>query len=88
MPGSVFSTILAMAIRAPVLPAETTTAALPSATASMARRMLVLRPPRKAVDGLASPATASGVWITVVTSRNAGRFANSGPIRCSSPKSR
>ena len=67
MPGSVFSTNLAIAIRAPVLPAETAAAASPSFTALIARRMLELRPWRSAIEGLASPATASGVWRSVVT---------------------
>ena len=44
MPGSIFRTSRAIAIRAPVLPAETTHAALPLATASSARRMLEFRP--------------------------------------------
>ena len=44
MPGSVLSTNLAIAIRAPVFPADTTQAALPCATASMASRMLEFRP--------------------------------------------
>ena len=61
-PGRVFSTTLAIAIRAPVLPAETAAAAAPSFTALIASRMLVLRPWRRATDGFASPATESGVW--------------------------
>ena len=40
MPGRVFSTNLAIAISAPVLPADTTPSARPSATASIASRML------------------------------------------------
>ena len=61
IPGSVFSTIFAIAISAPVLPAETTQSALPSATASIASRMLDRRPERNATDGLASASTTSGV---------------------------
>ncbi|MND06798.1 hypothetical protein D3C83_283950 [compost metagenome] len=40
MPGTVRSATLAMAIRAPVLPAEMIAEAVPSQTASMASRML------------------------------------------------
>ena len=40
MPGSVLSTNLAMAINAPVFPADTTELASPSQTALIARRML------------------------------------------------
>ena len=88
MPGSVFSTILAMAISAPVLPAETAAAASPSLTALMARRMLVLRPWRSAVEGLASPATASGVCRTAALCRSCGWLASSGSSRCASPNRR
>ncbi len=73
MPGSVFSTNFAIAIKAPVLPADTTQAACPFATASMASRMLDWRPARKATAGLASPATASGVWRISATAFSAGR---------------
>ncbi len=48
MPGSILKTNFAIAIRAPVLPAEMTASARPSATALMASRMLVLRPFLKA----------------------------------------
>ena len=71
-PGRVLSTTLAIAISAPVLPAETAAAAAPSFTALIASRMLVLRPCRRATEGLASPATESGVWCTVDRSRSLG----------------
>ena len=61
IPGSVFSTNFAIAISAPVLPAETMPQARPSATASIASRMLDCRPVRSAIDGLASSAIASSV---------------------------
>ena len=53
MPGRVLRTNLAIAISAPVLPPEITPAASPEPTASMANRMLELRPARNAADGLA-----------------------------------
>ena len=52
MPGSVFSTNFAIAISAPVLPADTTPSARPSATASIASRMLDRRPARSAMRRL------------------------------------
>ena len=52
IPGRVLSTNFAIAIRAPVLPAETAAAASPSFTALMASRMLELRPWRSAVRRL------------------------------------
>ncbi len=67
IPGRVFSTTLAMAMRAPVLPADTTPAASPSWTASMARRRLYRRPLRSAKEGLSFPETATSVWWTVHT---------------------
>ena len=61
MPGIVFSTNFAIAISAPVLPAETTPSARPSATASIASRILDRRAARNATDGFASSATTSSV---------------------------
>ena len=88
IPGSVFSTNFAIAISAPVLPAETTQSARPSATASIASRMLERRPARSAIDGLASSSTTSGVWCTVAALASRGSFASSGAMRASSPNSR
>jgi hypothetical protein len=85
MPGSVLNTIFAVAISAPVLPAETMPCASPAATASMARRMLELRPLRSAVEGLSSLVMTSVVCRIVDTAASAGRFARSGAIRASSP---
>ena len=63
MPGSVFSTKRAMAISAPVLPAETAASASPVRTASIASHMLLLpRPWRSAWLGLASMVTNTSVW--------------------------
>ena len=79
MPGIVFSRI-AMAISAPVLPAETAASARPSRTASSASHMLDFqRPLRSAWLGFSSMATAMSV--------NDGDFAASAggheaPARC------
>ena len=54
IPGKVFSATLAIAISAPVFPAETMQSASPDATASIASRMLDWRPARSAADGFAS----------------------------------
>ena len=53
-PGMVVSTSLAMAIRAPVLPAETTKSASPFCTASIDSHMLDPRPRRSAWLGLSA----------------------------------
>ena len=66
MPGSVFTTILASASSAPVLPAETTPAASPAATASIAIRIEAPRM-RSAAVGLRSSPIASGAWRKVQT---------------------
>ena len=56
-PGMVFSTNFAIAMSAPVLPADTTADAAPSWSALMARRMLEPRPERNAWDGFSSDRT-------------------------------
>jgi hypothetical protein len=56
-----------MAIKAPVLPAETTPLASPAATASIDLRMLEFRPVRNAADGFAALLTTSQVSRTSVT---------------------
>jgi hypothetical protein len=61
LPGRVLNTNFDMAIKAPVLPAETTPWARPSRTASMARRMEELRPVLSAAEGLSSLSTTSSV---------------------------
>ncbi len=53
MPGSDPRTWRAIAMSAPVLPADTAALASPSATAASARPMLDSRPERKAWEGLA-----------------------------------
>ncbi len=88
MPGKVFSTILAMAMRAPVLPAETTPSARPSSTASMARRILELRPLRSATDGRSPSLTTSSQWTTVATGLSRFMRSSSGRISPSRPNSR
>ena len=88
MPGSVRSTIFAIAISAPVLPAETIAAASPLWTASMARRMEDLRPARSAWLGLSSIFTSVSAWRTVLTALKPGSRSIIGLRRCSSPKNR
>ena len=78
MPGNVFRTNFAIAIKAPVLPAETTPSARPSATASIASRMLDCRPVRSAIDGLSSSITISLVWRSSTASARRGSFASRG----------
>ena len=68
MPGSILRLNLAIAISAPVLPAETATSASPFFTASMASHIDDFqRPLRSAWLGLSSIRTATSVW----TSRQA-----------------
>ena len=87
IPGRVFSTIFAIASSAPVLPAVTTPAAWPCATASMARRMEEVRLRRAAV-GFISLAIESGVWRSVLAAATRLCFASSGASCASSPTSR
>ena len=61
MPGMVLRTNFAIAMRAPVLPAETMAPASPLWTASMARRIELWRPPRSAWLGLSSMETTESV---------------------------
>ena len=68
MPGRVFKTNLAVAINAPVLPAETMQSASPLATASMAWRMdnhwKKLRSENPLLKRLPSEYMRSNVWFT------------------------
>ncbi len=88
MPGSVFSTILASAIRAPVFPAETTPAASPAETASIASRIEACRM-RSAAVGFMSLAITSGASRTVQAAAAFGcsRAAARGGPRRRSPGS-
>ena len=86
--GRVFTTILASAISAPVLPAETTPEASPLATASMAMRMELCRPWRSAAVGFISAEMTSGAWRSMQALAARGRRASMAPIRASSPTSR
>ena len=88
IPGTVRSTTFDIAISAPVLPAETTQCALPSATASIASRMLERLPERSACEGFASPLTASSVWCTVARRESFLCFASNGRILSSAPNRR
>ncbi len=76
MPGMVLRWNFAIAIRAPVLPAEIATSASPRLTASMASHIeLFQRPWRNAWLGLASIATATSVWMNLAAAlqRRTGR---------------
>ncbi len=87
-PGSGFRQNFAIAINAPVLPADTTQEASPSWTASMARRMLEFRPDLIAVEGRSLLPILSSVWRTVVTADSAGCLASKGRRLASSPHMR
>ena len=87
MPSIILMMILAIAISAPVLPAETTQSASPWATASMARRIDERRPLRSATEGLASSVMNSSVWRICARSASLGSCAKSGFNLASSPKS-
>ena len=80
-------TILASASSAPVLPAETTPAASPLATASIATRIEALRM-RSAAVGLRSLLMVSGAWRTVQAAAARLYRASSGASLASSPTSR
>ena len=54
IPGKVRKPNIAIAIKAPVLPADTVQDASPDFTASIARRMLDCLPFRRAAEGLSS----------------------------------
>ena len=70
IPGNVLRASFAMAIKAPVLPAETKPAASPRLTASMASPMEEPRPLRRAADGLSSPLITISVWWMLDTARS------------------
>ena len=73
MPGSVRRLNLAIAISAPVLPAETATSASPFFTASMASHIDDFqRPRRSAWLGLSSMLTATSVWTTCEAAFSSG----------------
>ena len=77
----------AMAISAPVLPADTATSASPFFTASSAIHMDdVRRPWRSAWLGLSPICTETDEWTTRETPASAGYFFNSAETACSSPK--
>ena len=88
MPGMVRSASLAMAIIAPVLPADKAASAMPSFTALIAMPIEVVRARRIAWLGFSSAVMNSAVW-TIVTPdfRLAWRFS-SARISFSSPKTR
>ena len=73
MPGSVCRWKRAIAISAPVLPAETATSASPFFTASIASHIdEVLRPRRSAWLGLSCMLTVTSVWTTREAAFSAG----------------
>ena len=78
MPGSMCRLNRAIAISAPVLPADTATSASPFLTASMASHIdEVLRPRRNAWLGLSCMLTATLVWMTREAAFIAGYLASS-----------
>ena len=76
VPGKVLSTKREMAIKAPVLPAETTACAEPSLTRSIATRMDESFFARIATTGDSSMATTSDACRTCARSPNSPREAN------------
>ena len=81
MPGSMRRQNRAIAISAPVLPAETATSASPFLTASIASHIdEVLRPRRSAWLGLSCMLTATSVWMTRDAAFSAGCLSSSASI--------
>ena len=81
MPAMVLSWNFAIAISAPVLPADTATSASPRFTASIASDIDDFqRPWRSAWLGLASIAIATSVWMTRDAALSCGRASSSGSI--------
>ncbi len=79
MPGIVRRQNRAIAISAPVLPAETATSASPFFTASIASHIdEFLRPRRSAWLGLSCMLTVTSVWMTRETAFSAGYLASCG----------
>ena len=87
IPGSVLSTILASASSAPVLPAETTPAASPAATASMASRIEAARM-RSAAVGLSRCRSRPARGARCRRRRRGAAASAAAPRRASSPISR
>ena len=89
MPSSVRRLNRAIAISAPVLPAETATSASPFFTASIASHIEeVLRPRRSAWLGLSSMLTATSVWMMREAAFSLGCLASSGSISARLPTRR
>src|SRR6516164_2881310 len=85
----VLSSNLAIAMSAPVLPAEMITSASCFLTASMASHIEDFqRPLRKAWLGLSSILMATSVWIRREAALSAGRVASNGSIAARSPNSK
>ncbi len=86
MPAMVLRSNFAIAIRAPVLPAEIATSASPFFTASMASHIDDFhRPARSAWLGLSSILIATSVWTRRDAASRAGLACRSGPITAASP---
>ena len=75
----------AIAMRAPVLPADTAACASPFCTASSASHMLVPLPRRTAWLGLSSIAISVSVWMMRDLAANSGCFSSSARINDSLP---
>ena len=74
-----------MAMKAPVLPAETATSASPLCTASMASHRLEPLPRRSAWLGLSVMLMESAVWTTRDLAASTGSFSSSALMCGSSP---
>ena len=86
MPAIIFKLTLAIAISAPVLPAETAQSASLIRTASMARHMDETRRPwRSAWLGLSSIRTTTSVCTTVLAAASFGRVLSNSLMREASP---
>ena len=89
MPAMVLRLNFAIAISAPVLPAETATSASPFLTASMASHIEDFqRPLRSAWLGLSSISTATSVCTKREAALSGGRASSSGSTTARSPNSR
>ncbi len=89
IPGMVCRWKRAIAISAPVLPAETATSASLFFTASIASHIdEFLRPRRSAWLGLSCMATVTSVWVTREAFFKAGYFASCASISALSPNIR
>ena len=88
MPGSVRSASFAIAISAPVLPADTAASARPCFTWSMAMPIDVFLARRIAALGLSLDPTTSSAWTMSECAERLGCASRPARMRASSPTSR